>query len=144
MSSAHETETVFAVAATSSPVLSQHSNSTTSLPRELLVSPLRALYKIETFTFFTLPRQTARLLGLDGMAAQLWSRTLGTGFSEGDATSQVAANAGTAAEDGGINFADVFETLRKLGGFFTYITSRWSLACFTVVCSFVCAVFRLV
>lgn len=127
-------------AAASSAGFSQYANTSTSLPRELLGLPLRALYRVESFTFNTLPRHFARLTGLEDTASHIWSRALRTGLFDGDtavAATQTATNAGgvaeAAAQETGVTFADIFDAIRRFGGFFSYITSRWSFACFTVV-----------
>lgn len=146
MPGAHGIETIPstpAVAASSS-AFSQHpnlNNNTSHLPRELLALPLRALHQAETFTFATLPRHIARLVGLENMATHFWSRVLGAGLIEGgtaEAATQAAAGAGegvadAAAQVGGIRFIDILDGMKKFGGFFSYVTSRWSLACLTVV-----------
>ena len=135
-----------------SPSMTTAANSTTSMsPHELLTFPIRALHKVESFAFYTLPRNIVRLSGLEDIAIRVWSRDLfaddaatqgapsagaAVGGGGGGAGAAAAAGGGggaTASEESGINFSDVFETVRKFGGFFSYIASRWSYACFVVV-----------
>ena len=76
------------------------------------------------------------------MASQILDYGSGTGLG-GEAVAagtQAAAEAmgdgvgAAATEQGsGMGITDVFHALRRFSGFFSYLTSRWSLACFTVV-----------
>lgn len=78
------------------------------------------------------------------MASRLWGSASGGGL-EGDAmaaathaAAEVAGEgaadaAGAAAQGSGHHIADIFQAIRRFSGFFSYLTSRWSLACFTVV-----------
>lgn len=117
-----------------------------SSSRDLLSVPFRAIYRADTYTFSTLPRQVAKLVGLGNVAAQLMDDTTASGGAVGGETmaraaaetvvGEGAASAAAAAATGqesGFHIADFFHTLRRLSGFFSYLTSRWSLACFTVV-----------
>ena len=109
-----------------------------SSSRDILTFPFRAIYRADTFAFSTLPRQAARLVGLDHMASHIMDYNSGTGLG-GDAvaagTQAMGDGAGAAAagQESGMSFTDVFQAVRKFSGFFSYLTSRWSLACFTVV-----------
>lgn len=109
--------------------------------RDILTFPFRAIYRADTFAFSTLPRQAARLVGLDSMASQIMDYSSGTGLG-GEAVAagtQAAgamgdgAGAAAAGQESGMSITDVFLALRRFSGFFSYLTSRWSLACFTVV-----------
>lgn len=116
-----------------------------SSSRDLLSVPFRAIYRADTYAFSTLPRQVAKLVGLGNVAAQLMDDTTASGGAVGGETVARAAaetvmgegTAGAAAaaagQESGFHIADFFHTLRRLSGFFSYLTSRWSLACFTVV-----------
>ena len=124
-------------------------NATASMAQDLLTFPLRAFYKVESFAFFTLPKNIIRLSGLEDMAARAWGADFfaddivasqrATAAGAGAASAGAAGDAGdamtgsAAVGDGGVHLGDVFDTLRKLGGFFSYIASRWSYACFVVV-----------
>ncbi|KAL2011004.1 hypothetical protein VTN00DRAFT_3722 [Thermoascus crustaceus] len=108
-----------------------------SSPRELLKLPLNAVYRAEVLTFVTIPRHVARFVGLDNMVNGLWEGAAVIG--EGDAVA--AAGVANAAAEGateaganyaGLNFTDIFHAMRRFSGFFSYMTSRWSLACFSV------------
>lgn len=143
-----------AIAAAASSASVQHLNSSATFatnqsllslsPRALLKLPLHAVHQVEVFTFVTLPRNLARLVGLDNVVMDGW---LGNMRAERDGDA-LAAAAATAANNGAegvaeaglgegtLSFADVFQTMRRFSGFFSYMTSRWSLACFSVVCFF--------
>ena len=112
-----------------------------SMAHDLLAFPLRAFYRVETFAFSTVPRNLIRMSGLEDMAMRVWGADLFAEVpSQGAADAAAAAAAGDAttagpapgAEDG-FNFGDIFDTVRKFGGFFSYIASRWSYTCFVVV-----------
>lgn len=122
------------------------SKSLLSSPRDLLSFPFRAVYRADIFAFSTLLRQFAKLVGLESVAAQLMDDTAASGaVLEGEAVAvgaraaaetvvgEGAASAAATAQESGFHIADLFYTLRRLSGFFSYLTSRWSLACFTVV-----------
>lgn len=49
------------------------------------------------------------------------------------AGADAAAVAADAAVPSGFSLSHWLHTMRKFGGFFNYLTSRWSLACFAVV-----------
>jgi hypothetical protein len=119
-------------------------------PTELLKLPLRAVYNAELFTFVSVPQNLARFVGLEGIFNSGWTETVHTGVNGGtmgaDAAATAAAVAATATAgiDGatdaaigevGLNFTDVFQALRRFSGLFSYMTSRWSLTCFSVVCT---------
>lgn len=135
-------------AAAASLAASQPPNSTTlfaanpSLPssssRHLLGLPFRTLPA--GFSVYALPRQVARLVGLENPAARILGRASGVGM-EGDVAAAVQTAgqgagegfAEAASQDSGLRFADVFYAMRRFSGFFSYVTSRWSLACISVV-----------
>lgn len=99
----------------------------------LLKAPWHAIRQAESFTFATLPHNVARLVGLDNLF------NVGPG-GEGDLAAAAAtgtnniveAVAENAATESLFNLTDVFQALRRFSGFFSYMTSRWSLACFSV------------
>lgn len=116
-------------------------------PRELLSVPFRAIYRADTYAFSTLPRQVAKFVGLQSVAAGLMDDTTASGGAPGgetvaraaaetvvgEGTAGAAAAAAATSQESGFHIVDFFHTLRRLSGFFSYLTSRWSLACFTVV-----------
>ncbi|KAJ5638557.1 hypothetical protein N7528_000947 [Penicillium herquei] len=113
-------------------------SETTLLPstsRELLSLPLRALHHAETFAFNTVPRHIARLAGIENVSLNLWPTAAPlTGDSglaqEAMSASEVAAHMAQAAAEGeGWYAMEFMETIRKVGGFFAYITSVWSFVC---------------
>lgn len=109
-----------------------------SSSRDVLTFPFRAIYRADKFAFTTLPRHIAKFVGLEGIASQLMEDTSVSGAAAAAAGTQAAGDgmAGAAAATGsesGSFITDFFITLKRLSGFFSYLTSRWSLACFTVV-----------
>lgn len=122
--------------------------SVTSLlpsPRDLFTLPFRALNQAETFAFSTVPRHIARLTGLNGITTGFWSggaSAIGDAGLRGDAMAATAA-ANTAGEGvaQAVGYGDswyvaeLMQTMRKVGGFFGYLTSIWSFACLVEVIS---------
>lgn len=130
-------------------------------PRDILLLPFRLVYHAEVF-IITLPRQLVRLIGLDvafSSALDGLARVFGIGGGDvaGDdaaaAAAVVAAMTGTGANGAlsgdaaagsaasteaasGFSMGGFLPSLKKFGGFFNYMTTRWSLACFVVVCRF--------
>ncbi|KAL2799880.1 hypothetical protein BJX66DRAFT_292875 [Aspergillus keveii] len=115
----------------------------TSSPRDLLSLPLRGIQRAESFAFSFLPGRVARLVGLQNMTTSFWS-TPGTGLERDvvAAATQAAGAAGAAASEAvveaaaqpnsSLHLTDFLQAAVKFSGFFSYLTSRWSLACFTV------------
>ncbi|KAL4780977.1 hypothetical protein BJX76DRAFT_27403 [Aspergillus varians] len=111
-----------------------------STSRDLLSLPLRGLQRAETFAFSFIPRGIARIVGLRDMNTQAWS-TAGAGL-ERDVVAATTQAAGEAAREAvveavaqpstSLQFTDILQGVIKFSGFFSYLTSRWSLACFTV------------
>jgi hypothetical protein len=104
-----------------------------SYPLLLLKVPWQAIQQVETFTFVTLPHNVARFAGLDVL--------FGNGAGEGELAAAAAATganhiaegiAENAGADAAFNMTDFFQAMRRFSGFFSYMTSRWSLACFSV------------
>lgn len=108
-----------------------------SSSRDILAFPFRAIYRADKFAFTTLPRYIVQSLGLEGLAAQLMDDTPGTAAMAADAVGDGVAGAGAVAAgsdpETSSYVAELLFTLKRLSGFFSYLTSRWSLACFTVV-----------
>jgi hypothetical protein len=116
----------------------------TSSRRDLLSLPLRGIQRAESFAFYFLPGRVARLVGLQNMTTSFWS-TPGTGLERDvvAAATQAAGAAGAAASEAvveaaaqpnsSLHLTDFLQAAIKFSGFFSYLTSRWSLACFTVV-----------
>lgn len=108
-----------------------------SSSRDILAFPFRAIYRADKFAFSTLPRYIVKSVGLEGLAAQLMDDTPGTAAmaadAVGDGTVGAAAAAAGSDPETSSYVADLLITLKRLSGFFSYLTSRWSLACFTVV-----------
>ena len=112
-----------------------------SSPRDLLALPFRGLYQAEHFAFSTLPRRLGRLVGLQQMTTLFGGG--GAGVAPAGDVAVATAQAANAAREGvaeavgqadtGSHFTDILQALIKFSGFFSYLTSRWSLACFTVV-----------
>jgi hypothetical protein len=111
-----------------------------SSARAVVLFPLRVLYRAETLAFRTVPRNIARLAGLENLSTSLWGGAAATVGETGLADGAAAAARGAAdmagegvgdavARGGGFHFSDLLQTMRKLGGFFSYLTSLWSFAC---------------
>ncbi|KAE8392963.1 hypothetical protein BDV23DRAFT_150221 [Aspergillus alliaceus] len=103
-----------------------------SSARELLAGPFRRLSALSS--------HVNRLVGLPSMTTYL-----GGSAAVGAAGDVVVEATHTAAEvaregiidaaaqaDSSYHFTDIFQAVIKFSGFFSYLTSRWSLACFTV------------
>lgn len=152
MSFVQDTATILATpAATTSASAMQSVNSTAittaqnsllSSPRELLTLPLRGLRQAESLAFSTIPRQLSRLVGLPDMATRISGHAPGTGSAADAAVAATQAVAGAAGErmadaatqmETGVYLAEFLQAMRRFSGFFSYLTSRWSLACFAVV-----------
>ncbi|KAK9600325.1 hypothetical protein V6Z92_000409 [Aspergillus fumigatus] len=151
MSFVQDTATTLATpAATTSASAMQSVNSTAittaqysllSSPRELLTLPLRGLRQAESLAFSTIPRQLSRLVGLPDMATRISGHAPGTGSAADAAVAATQAVAGAAGErmadaatqmETGVYLAEFLQAMRRFSGFFSYLTSRWSLACFAV------------
>ncbi|EFQ96960.1 hypothetical protein MGYG_00004 [Nannizzia gypsea CBS 118893] len=128
-----------------------------SEPRDILLFPFRLVYHAEVF-IITLPRQLVRFIGLDAAISSVLDSTARVfGVEGGDAAGEDAAAAaaviaamtgtdangalpggaaaGSAASAGttsGFSIGGFIPSLKKFGGFFNYMTTRWSLACFIV------------
>ncbi|KAL1960407.1 hypothetical protein VTO42DRAFT_7706 [Malbranchea cinnamomea] len=116
----------------------------------LLIFPLRMMYRVEIFIFVTIPRELFKTLRLDMAVSSLLSGVIGIfgedgGNTDGTVAEAVAATVTTgtdgatsagvaaeAAEGSGFSFLDIIQNTKRFGGFFSYMTSRWSLACFAV------------
>lgn len=72
------------------------------------------------------------------MATRIFGHATNVGMENNVAAAAQAAGEGvaeTAAQESGLRIADIFNAMRRFSGFFAYMTSRWSLACFSVVCT---------
>lgn len=75
------------------------------------------------------------------MASWILGRASGAGVGNNAVAAAHAAGEGvaeTAAQDSGLHIADIFHAMRRFSGFFSYVTGRWSFACFSVVCTVPC------
>lgn len=121
--------------------------STSASASGLLSLPLRALHEAENLAFSTVPRQIVRLTGLENFGLNIWG-----GAAPAAAETTVAADAVVAASQAAANMAgdgaaqavaegdswyvtEFLHTMRKVGGFFGYLTSIWSFACLVEVSS---------
>jgi hypothetical protein len=109
-------------------------------PRDLFTLPFRALNQAETFAFSTVPRHIARLTGLNDISVSFWSggpHAIGETGLRGDA--MAAANTAGEGVAQAVGYGDSWyvaeltQTMRKVGGFFAYLTSIWSFACLVEV-----------
>ncbi|CAG8360814.1 unnamed protein product [Penicillium salamii] len=110
------------------------SSSLSSLPLRLLTSTIHALEHVDTFAFQTVPESVGRITGI----SSLWSGAGPTSEAGSTAATHAVADmadmAGSglaegAAQEGSYYFAEFLVALKKLGGFFGYLTSIWSFAC---------------
>lgn len=104
-----------------------------SSPLELLTLPIRALQRVEAFAFSTVPRHVARLAGIEDVTVNLWSGPATAAVDTGMAGEAAAATANMAREAVGYGdswyVTEFLQTMRKVGGFFGYLTSGWAFAC---------------
>ena len=106
-----------------------------SSSRELVLVPLRYVYKAERFLFRTIPRQVAQSLYLDRLFQNAAEAAGGTDIPVGAAIAMADPIAEGAA--GGIrdtwsealHEAFGFHNVRSFGGMLSYTTSRWFLTC---------------
>ncbi|KGY15189.1 hypothetical protein PABG_11975 [Paracoccidioides brasiliensis Pb03] len=112
-----------------------------STSQDLLLTPLRVIYQAEVFIFVTAPRSILRFLRLETVVANMIDNATGVvggvGLAGDEAVIAAAAVDGAgvaadAADASRFNFGDLLHNVRKFGGFFSYMTSRWSIACFAV------------
>lgn len=110
--------------------------SSLSSPLQLLTAPFRAFQHVETFALRTIPQAVGRITGIN----TLWGGGIGSaaGVSGAVATNAVADMAGSgipnvAGQEGSYYFAEFVGAIKKLGGFFGYLTSIWSFACLVEV-----------
>lgn len=102
-------------------------------PRHLLSLPFRAL---PGFSVTALPRRVAKLVGLESMATRILGRAADTGLEGAAQMAGEAAGEGVAeaaVQESGLRMTDIFHAITRFSSFFAYMTSRWSLACFSVV-----------
>lgn len=113
-----------------------------SLPRGLLTRPFRGLDHSENLTLSTFPKHIARLVGLQDMASRFWAASDVAPEADAIVAATTQAAAGMAAEgvanpamqgEASSHFTEILQAVIRFSGFFSYLTSRWSLACFTVV-----------
>jgi hypothetical protein len=119
------------------PTPSPATSSLSSLPLQLLTSPLRAFQHAETFALRTVPLTFVRITGINTLWKGVGS-TAGTGSAAAThATADMAGSgfADVAGQDGSYYIAEFLAALKKLGGFFGYLTSLWSFACLVEVSS---------
>ncbi|KAL4977634.1 hypothetical protein BDW66DRAFT_31610 [Aspergillus desertorum] len=100
----------------------------------------RGLQRAESYAFFLVPERLLRMTGYRELQAFVWN-TFGVGpemravaaatEAAGEHAREAAVEA-VAQPDTGIHFTDLLQGAIKFSGFFSYLTSRWSLACFTV------------
>lgn len=108
-----------------------------SSPRHLLSLPFRVLPAGSSVVAF--PRRVARLVGFESMASRIMGRASDAGIDGHVAAAQTAGGAAgegmaeAAGQSSGLRITDIFYALKRFSGFFSYVTSRWSLTCFSVV-----------
>ena len=118
--------------------LSPETSSLSSLPHQILTSPLRAFHHAETFALRTVPHTIARITGIQALGRNLWNSAGSAAGSSTTAATHAADMAGNeladvAGQESGYYFAEFLGAMKKLGGFFGYLTSLWSFACLVEV-----------
>ncbi|KAL2849553.1 hypothetical protein BJY01DRAFT_142218 [Aspergillus pseudoustus] len=112
----------------------------TSTSRDLLSLPLRGLQRAESFAFSFLPGRVARLVGLQDVTTNFWGapgagpeRNVVAAATQavGEAAREAVVEA-AAQPDSSLHLTDFLQAAIRFSGFFSYLTSRWSLACFAV------------
>lgn len=115
-------------------------------PKDLLMAVPRAIARVGSFAFFTVPERIDGLFGLRNggsiIAEATGERANKTVLTTLSGISSVQGIATAAAESVSVNkstqgsrlsHAITFQHVRNFGGIFTYMTSRWALCCFTLV-----------
>lgn len=118
--------------------LSPETSSLSFLPHQLLTSPLRAFQHAETFAFRTVPQTLARITGIKALGQSIWSGAGSAAGASGTAAAHAADMTGNeladaAGQESGYYIAEFLGAMKKLGGFFGYLTSLWSFACLVEV-----------
>jgi hypothetical protein len=113
-------------------------SSLSSLPHQLLTSPLRAFQHAETFALRTVPQTLARITGIKALGQTIRSGAGSAAGVSGTAATHAADMAGNefadaAGQQSGYYIAEFLGAMKKLGGFFGYLTSLWSFACLVEV-----------
>ncbi|KAJ5515956.1 hypothetical protein N7527_007516 [Penicillium freii] len=114
--------------------ISSDTSSLSSLPHQLLTSPLRAFQHAETFALRTVPQTLARITGIKALGQTIWGGAGSAAGASGTAATHAADMAGNefadaAGQQSGYYIAEFLGAMKKLGGFFGYLTSLWSFAC---------------
>ena len=116
-------------------------------PKELVMAVPRMMARAGSFAFVTVPERIDYMLGLrhgGSMIAEATghgirgnrSRDIVSAALSGASSSGTDAPtaAGAAAAEGSRGLSSLsFNQVRNFGGIFTYMTSKWALACFTLV-----------
>lgn len=106
----------------------------------------RAIARVGSFAFFTVPERIDGLLGLRNggsviaeATGERANKTVLTSLSGISSVQSIAtATAESVAATGGSQGSELshvfsFQQVRNFGGIFAYMTSRWALSCFTLV-----------
>ena len=143
------TSSISFLASTFGHVKASASNATSLLnpsPKDLLLALPRMIARAGSFAFVTVPERVDNFLGLrhggsviaeaTGERAQNMPPAVLSGLGSAHRTAAATATeAGVAegASGGTLSRALSFQQVRNFGGVFTYMTSKWALACFTLV-----------
>ncbi len=125
------------------------SNATSFLnpsPKDLLLAVPRMIARAGSFAFVTVPERMDNLLGLRNSGSVIAEATGGriqntsqaalSGLGSARGTAAATAAEATVMEGtsgGNLSHTLSFHQVRNFGGVFTYMTSKWALACFTLV-----------
>lgn len=115
-------------------------------PKDLLLAVPRMIARAGSFAFITVPERMDNLLGLRNSGSVIAEATGGrtpntsraalSGLGSVRGTAAVTAAEARVAEGtsgGMLSHTLSFHQVRNFGGVFTYVTSKWALACFTLV-----------
>ena len=123
--------------------ISNNSSLMSFSPNDLFMAFPRLMARAGSFAFITVPERLDSMIGFRAGGSviaeatgngsmKMISTTLSSGSSLGAALqSTVGAVATEAPSQGPSSFS--FHQVRNLGGIFAYMTSKWALACFTLV-----------
>ena len=117
-------------------------------PKDLLLAIPRAIARLGSFAFISVPERIDDLMGLRNggsviaeATGEMGNKTVLTalsGVSSVQGTAVTTSNRATVtgvAQGGVLSHAFSFQQVRNFGGVFTYMTSRWAMGCFILVSS---------
>ena len=125
------------------PTVSNTTSLMSCLPKDLVMAFPRMMARAGSFAFVTVPERLDSIIGLKGGGSMIAEATgngsmkmISTTFSSDSSSSAALPSAAgatvtEATPQGPSSFS--FHQVRNFGGIFAYMTSKWALACFTLV-----------